>query len=90
MDHYLDTSDVFTFIILILGMITQSDISKVEDPVRRKQVEMQTFISILSLFTVKQMPRDNSYVDASESRGSVIIPEERDVDSSMPLGITLR
>jgi hypothetical protein len=51
---------------------------------------MQTFISILSLFTVKQIPQDNLYVDASESRGSIIIPEERDVDFSMPVGITLR
>jgi hypothetical protein len=89
MDHYLDTSDVFTFIFLILGMITQSDISKVEDPVRGKQVEMQTFISILSLFTVKQIPRHNLYVDALESLDSLIIPEKRDVDFSMPLGIAL-
>jgi hypothetical protein len=46
MDHYLDTSDVYTSIFLILGMISETDISKVEDPVRGKQVEMQAFISI--------------------------------------------
>jgi hypothetical protein len=90
MDDYLNTSDDFTFIFLILGMIAQSELSKVEDPVPRKQVEMQTFISILSLFTGMQMPRDNLYVDALESWGPVIIPEERDVDFSMPLGTTLR
>jgi hypothetical protein len=61
------------FSFLILGMMTQSDMSKVEDPVRGKTEEMQTFIILLSLFTVEQMSRDNLYVNA-ERVGAQLLP----------------
>jgi hypothetical protein len=70
--------------------ITQSDTCKVGDEACRIQVEVQTFISILSLFTLKQMLHDNLYVHVWEILGPAIIPEERDVDFAVPPGITLR
>lgn len=54
-------------------VVAQSCTCEVGDPVRGSQVEMETFITILSLFIVKQMLQDNLYLDASRGPDHVII-----------------